>query len=126
MSPARYLAPANASIFPFMHTFIDALVERNFQNKTIGLIENGTWAPLAAKIMKEKFANSKNITFLDPVVRINSAEMVKEGKLYYTDETPRGVLQVKENVNHLDSSLDLELLFNASVLNKNEFTEMFK
>ena len=63
----------NASIFPFMHTFIDALVERNYQNRTIGIIENGTWAPLAAKVIKEKFASSKNITFLDPVVRINSS-----------------------------------------------------
>ncbi len=63
----------NASIFPFMHTFIDHLVERNFQNKTIGIIENGSWAPLAAKVIKDKFANSKNITFIEPVVRILSA-----------------------------------------------------
>ncbi|MCR5184547.1 MAG: flavin reductase [Bacilli bacterium] len=69
----------NASIFPFMHTFIDHLVERNFQNKKVGFIENGTWAPLAAKIMKDKFANSKNITFVDPTVRILSS-MSEENK----------------------------------------------
>lgn len=62
----------NAGIFPFMHQFIDHLTERNYQNRTIGLIENGTWAPLAAKIMKDKFANSKNITFVEPTVRILS------------------------------------------------------
>jgi len=62
----------NAGIFPFMNQFIEHLVERNWQNKTIGLIENGSWAPLAAKIMKDKLANQKNLTFLDPVVRILS------------------------------------------------------
>ena len=63
----------NADIFPFMKTFIDALTERNYQNRTVGLIENGSWAPIAAKIMKEKFAKSKNIAFLEPTVRIMSA-----------------------------------------------------
>ena len=69
----------NAGIFPFMHQFIDHLTERNYQNRTIGLIENGTWAPMAAKVMKDKFANSKNITFLDPTVRIMS-DMTEENK----------------------------------------------
>ena len=63
----------NAGIFPFMDTFIEHLLERNYQNKKIAFIENGTWAPLAAKIMKEKFAKSKNITFVEPAVRILSA-----------------------------------------------------
>jgi len=63
----------NSLIFPFMNTFIESLVERNFQNKTIALIENGTWAPTAAKIMMDKFANSKNISFITPVVKIMSA-----------------------------------------------------
>lgn len=49
-----------------------------------------------------------------------------EGKVFYTEETPRGNYQVKENVNNLDSSLDLELLFNAAILNKNEITNLFK
>ena len=63
----------NADIFPFMHTFIHGLTERNFQNRTIGLIENGSWAPQAAKVMKEMFAKSKNIKFTDTTVRIMSA-----------------------------------------------------
>ena len=63
----------NAGIFPFMETFIAHLMERNFQNKKIGLIENGSWAPLAAKVMKDKLANAKNITFVEPVVKILSS-----------------------------------------------------
>ena len=54
----------NADIFPFMKSFIDHLTERNYQNRTIGLIENGSWAPLAAKVMKGMFEKSKNITWL--------------------------------------------------------------
>ena len=63
----------NAEIFPFMRTFIDHLTERNYQNRTIGFIENGSWAPLAAKIMKKSFENSKNITFANPTVTIRSS-----------------------------------------------------
>ena len=63
----------NAEIFPFMHTFLDHLVERNFQNRTVGLIENGSWAPLAAKIMRAKFEKSKNVRICENVVHIKSA-----------------------------------------------------
>lgn len=63
----------NAEIFPFMREFIDHLTERNYQNRTIGLIENGSWAPLAAKIMKDEFEKSKNITWLDKTVKIMSS-----------------------------------------------------
>ena len=63
----------NADIFPFMKEYIHHLTERNFQNRTIGLIENGSWAPMAAKIMKGMFDNSKNITFTDATVKILSA-----------------------------------------------------
>ena len=63
----------NADIFPFMKAYIHHLTERNFQNRTIGLIENGSWAPMAAKIMKGMFGGSKNITFTDATVRILSA-----------------------------------------------------
>ena len=63
----------NAGIFPFMHTFIDHLTERNYQNRTIALIENGSWAPLAAKVMKKMFEGSKKITFTDTTVTIKSA-----------------------------------------------------
>jgi len=63
----------NADIFPFMRQFIDHLTERNFSNRTVAFIENGSWAPLAAKVMKGMLENSKNITFADTTVRINSA-----------------------------------------------------
>lgn len=63
----------NADIFPFMKDFLEHLTARNFQNRTVGLIENGSWAPMAAKIMKEKLANSKNITWLNTTVKIMSA-----------------------------------------------------
>jgi len=53
-------------------------------------------------------------------------QKTQEGKVFYTEETPRGIYQVKENVNHVESSLDLELLFNAAVLNKEEFMNMFQ
>ena len=63
----------NAEIFPFMHEFITHLTERNFQNRTVAFIENGIWAPLAAKVMKGMFEKSKNITYTDTTVRILSA-----------------------------------------------------
>lgn len=63
----------NSDIFPFMKQFIDHLTERNFQNKTIALIENGSWAPTAAKIMRDKFEKSKNIAFAEQNVKIISA-----------------------------------------------------
>ena len=63
----------NADIFPFMREFINHLIERNFQNKTVAFIENGSWAPLAAKVMKGMFENSKNLTYADTTVKIMSA-----------------------------------------------------
>lgn len=63
----------NADIFPFMRTFIESLTEREYKNRTVAFIENGTWAPLAAKIMKGMFEKSKNINFVEPVVHIRSA-----------------------------------------------------
>lgn len=63
----------NSDIFPFMKHFIDGLTERGYRNRTIGLIENGSWAPVAAKVMRDKFASSKNITILETMVRIKSA-----------------------------------------------------
>lgn len=63
----------NGGIFPFMKQFIDELVERNYKNKTIGFIENGSWAPVATKTMKEMFAKSVNITFTESNVKILSA-----------------------------------------------------
>ncbi len=63
----------NAEIFPFMREFINHLTERNFQNRTVALIENGSWAPMAAKVMKSMFEKSKNITFAENTVKILSA-----------------------------------------------------
>ena len=63
----------NADIFPFMKEYIHHLTERNFQNRTVALIENGTWAPLAAKVMKNMFEGSKKLTFTDTTVHIKSA-----------------------------------------------------
>lgn len=63
----------NADIFPFMKTFIEHLTERNFQNRTVAFIENGSWAPLAAKVMKGMLEGCKNLTFADTTVKIKSA-----------------------------------------------------
>ena len=63
----------NADIFPFMREFIEHLTERNYQNRTVALIENGSWAPTAAKTMMKMLENSKNITFAQNTVQIKSA-----------------------------------------------------
>ncbi len=63
----------NADIFPFMRQFIDHLTERGWKNRTVGLIENGSWAPLAAKTMKKMLEPCKNLTFTDTTVKIMSA-----------------------------------------------------
>lgn len=63
----------NADIFPFMREFINHLTERNFQNKKIGIIENGSWAPTAAKTIKKMFENSKYLEFTDTTVTVKSA-----------------------------------------------------
>ncbi len=63
----------NADVFPFMRTFIEHLTERNYQNRTVAVIENGSWAPQAAKVMTGLLANSKNITFAQNTVHIKSA-----------------------------------------------------
>ena len=63
----------NADIFPFMRDFILHLTERNYQNRTIGIIENGSWAPTAAKVIKGMFEKSKNLTFTETTVTLKSA-----------------------------------------------------
>ena len=72
----------NGDIFPFMRTFIDHLTERNYQNRLVGFIENGSWAPMAAKVMKGMFGKSKGITFCENTVTVVSALNVdSEAKL---------------------------------------------
>lgn len=79
----------NADIFPFMKQFIDHLTERNYQNRTIGFIENGTWAPAAAKIMKAMFEKSKNINYIDTTVTLRSA---------MTDENAEAIERMAEEL----------------------------
>ena len=76
-------------IFPFMKDFIHHLTGRNYQNRTIGLIENGTWNPLAAKVMTKMFENSKNINFCPTVVTIKTA---------MNDETVNGLEKLAEEI----------------------------
>ena len=74
----------NGTIFPSMNTFIEGLVERGYQNKKVGIIENGTWAPMASKVIIEKLSKLKNIVILEPIVKLtsrlddNSISQVKE------------------------------------------------
>ena len=79
----------NADVFPFMRTYLDKLTERSFQNRTVALIENGSWAPTANKVMKEKLAKSKNLTFAKNEVTILSA---------LNDETTQKVKDLAEEL----------------------------
>lgn len=63
----------NGDVFPFMKTFLHALTGRGYQNRTVGLIENGSWAPMAAKVMRAMLEGSKNLTILDETVKVVSA-----------------------------------------------------
>lgn len=63
----------NGDVFPFMKTFLHALTGRGYQNRTVGLIENGSWAPMAAKVMRGMLEGSKNLTILDETVKVVSA-----------------------------------------------------
>ena len=100
----------NAEIYPFMATFIRNLTERNFQNRTIALIENGSWAPLAAKIMRGLFEKSKNITFTDATVHIKS-DLNAESK---------------QQLDDLAAELSKEYLAKQdTTANKNDLTALF-
>ena len=63
----------NGDVFPYMHTFLHGLTERGYQNRTVALMENGSWAPMAAKVMTKTLENSKNLTFCTNSVKILSA-----------------------------------------------------
>ena len=105
----------NASIFPFMNQFIEHLVERNFQNKTIGIIENGTWFPQAAKVIKDKLAGCKNLNILSPVVTINSSlEEVALGQLDKLAETLTEEYQARKQIKE-------EKVFDQTALFKIEY-----
>lgn len=100
----------NAEIFPFMREFINHLTERNFSNRTVAFIENGSWAPLAAKVMKGMLENSRNLTFADTTVRILSA---------LDDES-------SAQLNSLANELSKEYIARQdSTANKNDLTALF-
>ena len=101
----------NADIFPFMRTFIEHLTERNYQKRTIAVIENGSWAPLAAKVIKGLFEKSKNITWIDPVVKIMSS--VSDENMKELDEMASELCQ--EYMAQSDETAD-----------KNDLTALFK
>ena len=101
----------NAGIFPFMRDFIEHLTERNFQNRTIGLIENGSWSPMAAKIMKEMFADSQKITWLNHPVTIWSG--VKK--------------ETKDQLEAMAEELCREYIAQSpDAANKNDLTALFR
>ena len=81
----------NADIFPFMRTFIEHLTERNYQNRTVGFIENGAWAPMAAKVMRAMFEKSKDITYLPTTATIKSA--LKDASIAQIDQMARELMQ---------------------------------
>lgn len=91
----------NGEIFPFMREFIDHLTERGFKNRKIGFIENGSWGPRAAKVMREKLEGSKNLQFFEPVVTIKSAmtEKNREDIKILADRMLNGEPESKEKEN---------------------------
>ena len=115
----------NASIFPFMNNFIEHLVERNFQNKVLGIIENGTWFPQAAKVMKEKLKDCKNITLLDPVVTINSS--LEEKSLEQLDKLALALSEeylarkeIKKEENTFDKTALFKIEYGLYVVTSND------
>lgn len=101
----------NADVFPFMRTFIEHLTERGYQKRTIGLIENGSWAPLAAKVMSGMFEKSKNITWLNTTVKIMSS--ISEENL--------------QQIEAMAEELSREYIAqSAEKANKNDMTALFK
>lgn len=101
----------NADVFPHMREFINHLTERNYQNRTVALVENGSWAPLAAKVMREMFSNSKNINFTETTVKILSA-LNEESSVQLNalvDELCREYVETKSETANKN---DLTALFN--------------
>ena len=101
----------NAEIFPFMREFINHLTERNFSNRTVAFIENGSWAPMATKVMKGMLEKSKNLTYTDATVRIMSS--LNEESTKALDDLANELCQ--EYLAHQDATAnknDLTALFN--------------
>ena len=101
----------NASIYPFMHDYITRLVEHNFQNRTVGIIENGSWAPLAATVMKEMLSGCKKLNWLDTTVKILSAVNQEN----------------KDQLERMTDELCKEYIAQSDELaNKNDMTALFR
>ncbi len=101
----------NAEIFPFMREFINHLTERNFQSRTVALVENGSWAPLAAKVMRGMFEKSKNITFAENTVKIMSA-LSEESKNQLDSLVEELTMEYKAREGSTADKNDLKALFN--------------
>ncbi|MCQ2965551.1 MAG: flavin reductase [Alphaproteobacteria bacterium] len=116
----------NADIFPFMREFITHLLERNYQNRTVAFIENGSWAPMAAKIMAKMFENSKNITFAKTTVHIKSA--LNDESLAEIDELAKElcqdyIAQNSEQANKNDLSALFKIGYGLYVVTSNDGTK---
>ncbi len=113
----------NAEIFPFMRTFIDALCERGYQNRTVAFIENGSWAPLATKVMRGLLENQKNINYTENNVRILSAlnEESKQQLNDLADELCREYIAMQpDNTNKNDLSALFNIGYGLYVVTSND------
>ncbi len=113
----------NAGLFPYMRDFIEHLTARNYQNRTVGLIENGSWAPTAAKVMKDELSGCKNITWLDTTVRIQSAmkQVNKEQIEAMADELCRDyIARSSEAANKSDMSALFKIGYGLYVVTCND------
>lgn len=113
----------NADIFPFMKEFIEHLTERNFQNRKVGIIENGSWAPMAAKIIRKMLEGSKNITYTNATVSIKSAlnEDSSAQLEAMTEELCKGYLaQKNETANKNDMTALFKIGYGLYVVTSND------
>ncbi len=113
----------NADIFPFMKQFIDHLTERNYQNRTVAFIENGSWAPMANKIMKKKLEGSKNLSYAENDVTIKSAVSEESAKKLeaLSDELCREYLaEQSETVNKNDTTALFNIGYGLYVVTSND------
>lgn len=112
----------NADIFPFMRQFIDHLTERNYSNRTVAFIENGSWAPLAAKVMKGMLENSKNLTYCENTVKILSALNEESGNQLDTlaDELTKEYAILADNVNKNDLNALFKIGYGLYVITSND------
>ena len=112
----------NADVFPFMRTYLDKLTERSFQNRTVAMIENGSWAPTAIKVMKQKLENSKKITYTENNVTILSA-MTKENEQQIeklADELAESYATVAVQDDYIDPTAMFNIGYGLYVVTSND------